>query len=150
MKKAITGTVLAAMVVFTASQAHAWVVCAEDDGTGQPKPKSKLSLETACTPGNQVEIGVAYNTSIGTVECSSHHCSCTADDLFLIVGDLPSRTAGSTGHLRYEQCSEAPHRGQLYALTFNNTVRGVIQVTSVHPHTFRYTVMMDLADTDWI
>lgn len=58
--------IVAGAIVFTAAHAHALVVCAKDDGTGQPKPKSKLSLQTACTPGKQVAIGIAVSGTVGT------------------------------------------------------------------------------------
>ena len=54
MKNLSQVTVVAVFLVLFATHAHALVVCAKDDGTGQPKEKSKLVLKTACTAGKEV------------------------------------------------------------------------------------------------
>lgn len=65
MKNVTTAATVAAMILFTAGQSHALVVCAKDDGTGQPKERSKLVLKTACTAGKEVPIGIAVTGTVG-------------------------------------------------------------------------------------
>jgi hypothetical protein len=66
----MTFAAVSAMIVFTVGAANALVVCAKDDGTGQPKAKSKLSIETECELGKKVQIGIAYDPTTATVELS--------------------------------------------------------------------------------
>jgi hypothetical protein len=65
MNDRVTALLASAFVLALAGQAHALVVCAKDDGTGQPKEKSKLVLKAACTSGKEVPIGIAVTGTVG-------------------------------------------------------------------------------------
>lgn len=96
MKNATTAATVAAMILFTVGQSHALVVCAKDDGTGQPKEKSKLVLKTACTAGKEVPIGIAVTGTVGVdarVEVYQADLSVTEGNLQVTSGS--GATAGA-------------------------------------------------------
>lgn len=65
MQKSIRIAMFVGSFLFAATQAHALVVCARDDGTGQPREKSKLVLKSTCAAGKEVEIGIAVTGTVG-------------------------------------------------------------------------------------
>jgi hypothetical protein len=91
----------AGAIVLLGSEAHALVVCAKDDGSGMPKPKSKLSLATVCTPGKQVEIGIAITGTVGVdakVQIYNADLDVSAGDIGLTGGNLQVTSgSGTTG-----------------------------------------------------
>ena len=99
MKKTIVTAAIAAMTLFTVSHAHALVVCAKDDGTGQPKEKSKLVLKTTCTAGKEVPIGIAVTGTVGVdakVEVYSSELSVSNGDIDLTGGNLQVKSGSGT------------------------------------------------------
>lgn len=61
MKKFQCIAFVVGLIVLTVAESHAMVVCARDDGTGQPREKSKLTLKSVCVVGKEVEVGIAYD-----------------------------------------------------------------------------------------
>lgn len=53
-------------ILVTCGSSSALVLCVRDDGTGHPKPGAGITLETSCTPGTNVPIGIAVEGTPGT------------------------------------------------------------------------------------